>query len=48
VGHNGESYYNNTLTPPRSHNSATTDIETGSELTEHRGGKAFREDVSEL
>jgi hypothetical protein len=36
------------LTPPRSHNSATVDVETGSKLIEHRGGEALREDVDEL
>jgi hypothetical protein len=48
VGHNGESYYNNTLTPPPpcSHNSTTADVETGSKLIEHREGKTLREDVS--
>jgi hypothetical protein len=37
--------YSNT---PRSHNSATADIETGPKLIKHRGGKILREDVDEL
>jgi hypothetical protein len=45
--HNGKSYYN-ILTPPYNHNSATADVETGSKLIEHQGGKAIREDVDEL
>src|SRR5438105_15379970 len=36
------------LTPPRSHNLATANVETGSKLIEHRGGEALREDVGEL
>ena len=38
----------NTLTPPRSHNSATADVETGPKLIKHRGGETLREDVGEL
>jgi hypothetical protein len=37
--------YSNT---PHSHNSATTDVETGSKLIKHRGGETLREDVGEL
>jgi hypothetical protein len=37
--------YSNT---PRSHNSATTDVETGPKLIKHRGGETLREDVGEL
>jgi hypothetical protein len=33
---------------PYSHNSATTDIETGPKLIKHRGGESLREDVGEL
>jgi hypothetical protein len=38
-------HYSNT---PRSHNSVTTDVETGPKLIKHRGGETFREDVGEL
>jgi hypothetical protein len=38
----------NTLTPPRSHNLATVDVETGLKLIKHRGGETLREDVGEL
>jgi hypothetical protein len=38
----------NTSNTPHSHNSVTADVETGSKLIEHRGGKAIREDVGEL
>jgi hypothetical protein len=34
--------------PPRSHNSATTDVDTGPKLIKHRGGETLREDVGEL
>jgi hypothetical protein len=37
--------YSNT---PRSHNSATTDVETGSKLLKHRGRETLREHVGEL
>jgi hypothetical protein len=37
----------NILTPPRSHNSAIADVETGSKLIKHQG-ETLREDVSEL
>jgi hypothetical protein len=30
------------------HNSATANVETGSKLIEHRGGKTLREDVDKL
>jgi hypothetical protein len=40
--------YNTSNTSPRSHNSITADVETGSKLIEHRGGEALREDVNEL
>jgi hypothetical protein len=33
---------------PRSHNSTTTDVETGPKLIKHRGGETLREDVGEL
>jgi hypothetical protein len=40
---------NNTLTPsPRSHNSATADVETGPKFIEHQVGETLREDVDEL
>jgi hypothetical protein len=36
-------------TPPlRSHNSATTDVETGPKLIKYRGGETLREDFDEL
>jgi hypothetical protein len=35
-------------TPPRSHNSATTDVEIGSKLFKHRGRETLREHVGEL
>jgi hypothetical protein len=38
----------NTSNTPRSHNSATRDVDTGSKLGKHHGGKALREDVYEL
>jgi hypothetical protein len=40
----------NTLTPPppRSHNLATADVETGPKLIKHRGVETLREDVGEL
>jgi hypothetical protein len=42
----------NTITilypPPRSHNSATADVETGPKLIKYRGGEPLREDVGEL
>jgi hypothetical protein len=34
--------------PPRSHNSTTTDVDTGPKLIKHRGGETLREDVGEL
>jgi hypothetical protein len=37
--------YSNT---PRSHNSATADVETGSKLFKHRGRETLREHVGEL
>jgi hypothetical protein len=37
--------YSNT---PRSHNSATTDVETVPKLIKHRGGETLHEDVDEL
>jgi hypothetical protein len=37
--------YSNT---PRSHNSATADVETGPKLIKHRGGETLCEDVREL
>jgi hypothetical protein len=37
--------YSNT---PRSHNSATADVETGPKLIKHRGEETLREDVGEL
>jgi hypothetical protein len=37
--------YSNT---PRSHNSATADVEAGRKLLKHQGGETFREDVDEL
>jgi hypothetical protein len=37
--------YSNT---PRSHNSATADVETGPKLIKHRGGETLREDVGKL
>jgi hypothetical protein len=40
--------YNTSNTSPRSHNSVTADVETGSKLIEHRGGETLREDVDEL
>jgi hypothetical protein len=38
----------NTSNTPRSHNSATVNVETGSKLIEHRGGETLCEDVGEL
>jgi hypothetical protein len=38
----------NTSNTPRSHNSATADVETGSRHIEHRGGDALCEDVGKL
>jgi hypothetical protein len=40
--------HNTFNTSPRSHNSTTADVETGSKLIEHRGGEAIREDIGEL
>jgi hypothetical protein len=34
--------------PPRSHNSATADVETGPKLIKQRGGETLREDVDDL
>jgi hypothetical protein len=37
----GVLFLTNTSNTPRSHNSATADVETGSKLIEHRGGRPF-------
>jgi hypothetical protein len=40
--------YNILPPPPRSHNSATANVETGSKLLKHRGRETLREHVGEL
>jgi hypothetical protein len=40
--------FSNPPPPPRSHNSATADVETGPKHIKHQGGEPLRKDVSEL